>query len=93
MITAYKSKVGKIVVIKDMDDEHLINAINFFKKQKEGLEDSIDSCYGCSFQGEMAQDYQDASINSMEKFSVEIEELLEALIQEKNNRNLNKKYA
>jgi hypothetical protein len=88
MITTYKNRGGKIVVIKGMDDSYLINAIRFFRKRVPEMEETINACWGCCFHGEIAQNFQDEDLKDMEKSLGEVEDLLKALKQENLNRNI-----
>ncbi len=58
---------GEKIPINKMTDKHLINTIIYLEtKARARMEVNLFACYGCAFQGEMAQFEQDNAIERIE---------------------------
>ena len=88
----WKTREGKIIKIKDMDDNHLLKTIDYIKRNKVTVFYSYEEmCKAAGFlRGEMAQDtIIDNSVDSYgEEQREEYHFSLEYMIKEAKKRNL-----
>lgn len=89
MIETYQGRDGKIVVIEEMSDKHLQNAIRFFDRCLASMYDAL-SYYPC-FNGEMAQYHAEQQYDLCLEETSEIFQLLDSLKAEQIRRGSTKK--
>ena len=87
----WTTKDGSKIRIKDMENDHLVNTINFLEKRAMQMaEAELRACANISFSGEEAQRMQDDFLENTPEDIVEnyLPDIFEDLIEEASKRDL-----
>lgn len=61
----WKTKDGKLIEVKDMTDNHLLNTQRYMQRRVKDIQEESSACAGMCFQGEMAQYYQEQETDAL----------------------------
>lgn len=66
------TKNGDALYLGEMTDSHILNAYRMVMRIKADLQEASSAAWSMSFQGEMAQYYQDQAIDSIDNSAQEL---------------------
>ncbi len=84
----WKTKDGKEVEVKYMTDQHLLNTQRYMQRRVKSMSEESVACAGCSFQGDMAQYYQEQDLDRLTEAALNTVDVLKHFDKEVERRGL-----
>lgn len=84
----WKTKGGKLLEVKDMTDQHVLNTQRYMKRRVDAMAENTVACASMTFQGEMAQYCQEQELDALSELDMQAIDVLRHFEEEIKQRGL-----